>query len=120
MSIELFIYLASVAGDIKKVIVVAAVIFFMCVAGYGLYVVIDDCYESERKKEMVNTCNKLAIATFVLALVSALLPSERTMYMMAGAHIGKEAIQSETASKIHKIIDKKLDEYMLQLEGDKK
>jgi hypothetical protein len=139
MSIELFIYLASVASDIKSVVVLTVIAFFMVTAIYGITTAIDD-YEQQQKiaarhgiitaiddgynpeyiKNRVNNRNKLVIATIVLAFISALLPSERTMYMMAGAHIGKEAIESETASKIHKIIDKKLDEYMLQLEGDKK
>jgi SNF family Na+-dependent transporter len=120
MSIELFIYLASVAGDIKAVIGLTTIAFFMVMAVYGITTAIDDGYNSEYIKNRVNIRNKLMIATFVLAVVSALLPNERTMYMMVGAHIGKEAIQSETASKIYKIIDKKLDEYTLQLEGDKK
>jgi hypothetical protein len=138
MSIELFIYLASIVGDIKAVIGLTTIAFFMVTAVYGIttaidsyeqqqkiaarhgiITAIDNDYNSEYIKNRVNIRNKLMIATFVLAVVSALLPNERTMYMMAGAHIGKEAIESETASKIHKIIDKKLDEYMQQLEGDK-
>ncbi len=138
MSIELFIYLASVVGDIKSVIGLTTIAFFMVMAGYGIttaldsyeqqkkiaarhgiITAIDDDYNPEYIKNRVNNRNKLVIATIVLAFISALLPSERTMYMIAGAHIGKEALQSETASKIHKIIDKKLDEYMLQLEGGK-
>lgn len=138
MSIELFIYIASIVGNIKAVVVLTAVAFFMVTAVYGISTAIDD-YEQQQKiaarhgiitaveddcnseyiKNRVNIRNKLMITTFVLAFISALLPDERTIYIMAGAHIGKEAIQSETASKIYKIIDKKLDEYMLQLEGDK-
>ena len=120
MSIELFIYIASIVGNIKAVVVVTAVAFSIVTAIYGITTAIDDGYNPEYIKNRVNNRNKLVIATIVLAFISALLPNERTMYMMAGAHIGKEAIESETASKIHKIIDKKLDEYMLQLEGDKK
>jgi len=120
MSIELFIYIASIVGDIKAVIGLTTIAFFMVMVVYEIITAIDDGYNSEYIKNRVNIRNKLVIATIVLAFISALLPNERTMYMMAGAHIGKEAIESETASKIHKIIDKKLDEYMLQLEGDKK
>lgn len=120
MSIELFIYLASVAGDIKKVIVLAAVIFFMATVGWGIAAATENDYKPEYGKELGNTRNKLAIATFITAIVSALLPNERTMYMMLGARAGVGALQSETASKIRQIIDKKLDEYVQQLGGDKK
>ena len=35
---------------------------------------------------------------------------------MLGAHFGKEVIQSETASKVQRIIDGKLDQYLKELE----
>jgi hypothetical protein len=52
----------------------------------------------------------------VCFLVLILVPSPKTAYMMLGANLGKEAIQSETAQKIQKIVSIKLDEYLKELE----
>ena len=119
MSIELFIYMAGIVGNIKGVIVLTAIVTFILSVIWGIAST-DKNANSERKKERANICNKLAIATFVTAINAALLPNERTMYMMLGARAGVGALQSETASKIRQIIDKKLDEYVQQLGGDKK
>jgi len=48
MSIELFIYLASIVGDIKAVMILATVAFFTVMAVYGITTAIDS-YEQQQK-----------------------------------------------------------------------
>lgn len=51
------------------------------------------------------------------ALFSQIIPKEKTMYFMAGAYLGQQAIQSEAGAKVGKIIEKKLENYLTELEN---
>ena len=52
---------------------------------------------------------------FVLLFLSVIIPSEKTMYMIAGASIGKEAVQSDSAIKAYNLLNKYLDEELEKL-----
>ena len=52
-----------------------------------------------------------------LTLLTALLPSEKTLYLMAGGYFGQQVVQSEQVGKVVKIIDIKLDEYLKEAEN---
>ena len=57
-----------------------------------------------------------AITTgLLLGTIAVFIPSQRTIYMMAGAHYGMEALQSETAQKVAKLLNGKLDEELAKL-----
>jgi hypothetical protein len=44
-----------------------------------------------------------------LTLVTPIIPSKQAIYLMAGAEIAKEVIQSDTAKKVKLLVDKELD-----------
>ena len=60
----------------------------------------------------VQFCKKMLKYSTILLLIFTFLPSSKTAYLMLGAHIGKEVVQSETFDKVQKVIDHKLDEYL--------
>lgn len=118
MSAELFIYLAYVIDSIGHVLFLARCISFLIAIFFGLVGLNLDPNDKEHQK-FIAIGKKYAVITGILMLINSFLPTERTLYMIAGAHLGKEAIQSETAQKIQKIIDGKLDAYIKELESKK-
>ncbi len=63
------------------------------------------------------------IAGIIFGAVVILVPRSSTMYLMAGAYVGTEAIENPNIvnklSKVNKIIDYKLDEMLKELESKK-
>lgn len=57
-----------------------------------------------------------ATVMVVLLTSSALLPSQKTMYLMAAAYGSQKMVQSEAADKVVKILNSKLDEYLKEAE----
>lgn len=51
----------------------------------------------------------------LLLVVSAILPSKDTMYLMAGGFMGQHVVMSDTAMKIKQIVDLHLDEQLKKL-----
>ena len=113
MSIEVLIYLIGVLdactalpGITAIVLIILGLLYILNILSNGEIIVEDNA----RKL-------KVWFKRFtVFFLVLFLVPSPKTAYMMLGAHLGKEAIQSETAQKIQKIVSIKLDEYLKELE----
>lgn len=108
MSIELLIYLAGVSYNIYPIVFLAGL---LGVSASSLVFII--YYE---EKEYNTICKKVSLISTILLLTSSLIPDPRTIYMMAGASYSKEALQSETALKVKKLIDGKLDEALAELE----
>ena len=57
-----------------------------------------------------------SVGLFILALAT-ILPSQKTVYLMAGAYMTQKVVQSETGDKVSKILNSKLDEYVKEIEG---
>lgn len=49
------------------------------------------------------------------SFISAVLPSEKTTYWMAGAYVGQTVVQSEVGDKVGKLLNQKLDEYLTEV-----
>lgn len=57
-----------------------------------------------------------AIWVAVLSVTASLLPTEKTMYMMAAAYGSQQLVQSEAAEKVVKIVNGKLDQYLEEVD----
>ena len=113
MSIEVIIYLIGMLNECLKL----KAIIGCALLALGLIYLINIFAQGELltgdiARKLNVWCKRLVVCFLVLFLV----PSQKTAYMMLGAHLGKEAIQSETAQKIQKIVSIKLDEYLKELE----
>lgn len=113
MSIELFIYLAGV---------VDALAFWLVLLGtMAVAVTIWICFITYVEKG--NLCapdiKRMLIFSLIFIFAGVLVPPGRTLYMIAGAHYGKEAMQTETAQKVVKLLNAKLDEELAKLGGSK-
>ena len=109
MSVELLIYLAESSDRVLPIL------YLVCstavaVSGGGVLVAFSE------SKEIKPILFKILISSTLALLCVGLIPSSKTLYMMAGVSYNKEAVQSETALKIKKLIDGKLDEALAELE----
>lgn len=108
MSIELLIYLAGIADGLKTALILIAIFLPIAALFFALAL-----------EEWTRVSTVLSIIAFIPLIVGVLIPPERTVYMMAGAHVGKELIQSETANKVKQLLEAKLDEEIGKLKDKK-
>jgi len=101
MTLALLVYLAGVLHGVQFVFVLCGI----ALAVISLMGVFDNC-----KKSAV----KYGTAAAIVFLIAALIPSEKTMYVMAGAYATQQIAENPNVQriggKIVTVIDKKLDE----------
>ena len=111
MSIEWFIYLADISCGVKSLLSVVSV-GGVAIGGTGWIIM----GAEENVPEHLSKLPVKAITTgLLLGAIAVFIPSQRSIYMMAGAHYGMEALQSETAQKVAKLLNGKLDAELAKL-----
>lgn len=125
-SLVALFYLADVCNGIHFacntifiLIAILACIFLLAL------IICSDCYEPEELKEKVLSWKryiKIAVITGVVTVViSILIPSQKTIYMIAGGimvnQTASEVINSELYKKIYNAINDKLD-YIVKTDKD--
>ena len=125
-SLVVLFYLADVCNGIhfacNTILILIAIL--ACILLLAL-IIASDCYEPEELKEKVLSCKnyiKIAVITCVVTVViSSLIPSQKTMYMIAGGimvnQTASEVINSELYKKIYNVINEKLD-YIVKTDKD--
>jgi hypothetical protein len=122
MEFAIFVWVASVIGKLAGFFTGAAILFaavvavdIICTASHN------GVYDEKKKYPFQKRWGKWCtfIAAFLM-LIASLLPSEKTMYVMAGAWAGQKMVESEAAGKVMKIINLKLDEYLQEAEKELK
>lgn len=121
METAMFIWLASNIGHLSAWLSGVAIVIFFANGGvwfaYGLYSIDANKEDSSKFRKFNLRAVKWTIPfALFLTLVTALLPSEKTLYLMAGGYFGQQVVQSEQVGKVVKIIDIKLDEYLKEAE----
>ena len=125
-SLIVLFYLADVCNGIhfacNTIFILMAIL--ACIFLLAL-IIASDCYEPEELKEKVLSCKKyikIAVITdVVIVIISILIPSQKTMYMIAGGimvnQTASEVINSELYKKIYNAINDKLD-YIVKNDKD--
>ena len=125
-SLIVLFYLADVCNGIhfacNTIFILMALL--ACILLLAL-IIASDCYEPEELKEKVLNFKryiKIAVITGVVTVViSILIPSQKTMYMIAGGimvnQTASEVINSELYKKIYNVINDKLD-YIVKTDKD--
>ena len=127
MELMLFIWFASVVESIKTGF---GVILTLCIAYAGFKVFwamlnADTEYtkrwEPEKYKKAMEIfkfkwLRGIGTVMVILGFIVAVIPTEKTLYMMAAGYGTQRVVQSETADKVLKIVNGKLDEYLLEIE----
>lgn len=115
-----FLYLADVLGNFSIVLHLAYIFYF--VFGAVTYIVMSlsaagELYEAEinkAKKARIEFFSKYArprniVIAIMIMLVANLMPSTKTMYLMAASEIGEEVVMSEYTKNLYEKIDKFLE-----------
>ena len=125
-SLIVLFYLADVCNGIhfacNTILILIAIL--ACVSLLAL-IIASDCYESEELKEKVLNFKRyikiVVITGVVTGVISVLIPSQKTMYMIAGGimvnQTASEVINSELYKKIYNAINDKLD-YIVKTDKD--
>ena len=115
MSIVLLVYLASVVHSLTVVFALYA-IFSIILIGIVKFAKIIHADETRKPENPFKHIKKWVASVVVAILLAVLIPSERTMYIMAGASIAQDIANSPktaaTLDKVYKIVDSKLDEQL--------
>lgn len=113
MSLVFIIYLAGVIASISKLLVFVFGITLACYIGYVVW-----------HGTMYPTIKGIRVWPIVLILLAgltnSLLPSERTMWMMAGAYTGQQIVESNIGKQTVELIELKLAEELEVLKGKAK
>lgn len=127
MELALFIWVANVLPSVS-------VLFVLIMVLIGLYCLIkilwascnSDCeytkkympdsYAKAMEVWKMKWIKKPAAAVIIIGVIVSLIPTEKTMYLMLAGFAGQKVVQSEAADKVVQIINKKLDEYLVEAE----
>lgn len=109
MSLAFIIYLAGVITSLSKLL---AFIFGVTLACYIGYVIWHGTIKGIRIWPIV--------LILLAGLTNSLLPSERTMWMMAGAYTGQQIVESTIGKQTVELIELKLAEELEVLKGKAK
>ena len=114
MSLAFVIYLAGVITSLSKFTA------FICATTYiiyglycSVYVVTEGQIDSKFRKWPL-------YVILSVGLIGSLLPSERTMWMMAGAYTGQQVMESNIGKQTIELIELKLAEELELLKGKTK
>ena len=113
MSIELFFYLAGVVDALDSFVAIVAFISLGAIVIYTIILVCGDGMTSELFFKSYNL--KVFLVPAVFGIMAAIIPNEKTMYMIAASSIGRDLVQSETGKKVHTLVDAKLDELISEI-----
>lgn len=122
MNLALYIYLCDVVGNVGGVC-----IFLSVISGIGLLMATIFMLMSEGHSyhKEANALSKKFIkifipAAFAFGIPATIIPSQKTMYAMAAAYYGEQAVKSETFQRLNgkamQLLEVKIDELI----GDKK
>ena len=118
MEFALFVWLASVIHTLSGVLVFCAILLALAVVADLICTASHNAvYDGKLKFPFQKTWGKwCTVGALFLALLTSVIPSEKTMYMMAAAYGAQQVVQSEAAEKVVKIVNGKLDEYLAEIE----
>lgn len=117
MSLAFLLYIAHCCGTIQCVLGLLTLGIFISVVGLSIQHASEYNPDEEKTKKFIKRLKKCVYVFLAVAVVAILSPSERTIYMMMGASYIQN---SSITPKIEKIIEKKLDSYLLDDDREKK
>ena len=117
MSIELFIYLAEVIPNLSNAFTAIGLVMLVASVFIGCCWEEASNYQQEAAKIWKKTFFSSLFVALFTGLFAVLCPSKQTMYLMAGASVAKDAINSSTGQKVKQLIDKELDKLIAPKES---
>ena len=113
------IYFIDILEKISTFFGLIGVIILSCLALFILFYAVycDDRYDNNKKFSNIKNYKKNMIFYIIISglflLISNIIPSQKTAYMMAGVYFGEKIVKSDKASnlanKTYSLIEKHLD-----------
>lgn len=122
MKLALLVYLASISGKLSFIFGFISVIILLLLSGYAMYLLIDESPVKEKQKrysfddadeiakhnskvpDSIKKVKKIYFSFLTVALffgfVSAAIPTEKTIYIMAGAYATEQIATNDRVQKI--------------------
>lgn len=120
MELALVIYFIGILPSIDKMCGIFIAISFGLILFTAFFTALEGSSIFEFTKRHTTFMYTLFGMMFMATLTTVAIPSEKTMYMMAGAYATQQVYQSEEArqlgSKLVKLIDKKMEQYIDEAE----
>lgn len=128
MELALLVYFASVVGSISTLLGISSAVLFLVSTAFVITLLVGNLgvkqYLDDTKEELENELKIKNILTksikrtipfaVIFALVSVLLPTERTVYLMTAAYATQTIAQNDRVQKIGsdvlEVVEKKLSE----------
>lgn len=122
METMLFVWAAANLASIATFFAVCGAVILGLLLFFSIsHAINNEVYNKKDKYPISKTNWKVATAFALLSIfIANIIPSERTMYMMAAGYASQKMVQSEAAEKVVKIINLKLDEYLQEAEKELK
>lgn len=113
MNAAIFLYLADVIGNLNVFFASVSIIWLTCAIVFtGVCAVENGKYHNK---------NWIILAPLAILAASCFIPSSKTMYMMAGAVIGEQALESKAGQQIKEMLEFKLQQELDKMkQGEKK
>lgn len=113
MSLQLQLFLIGFVNNLNIVLVLLLIMFlFFILVKLHQYIEYYNTTEEE-KLLAINNIKKYVILWFIMLFTLTFIPNEKTMYLMVGASLSKDLLDSDTGQKVHQILINNLD-YILQ------
>ena len=113
MELALFVYFAGIVSKLSGLFVFIAIASGIS----GLICLAAVLFDNDKSyQKSVYICLTTWLCS---ALIATLLPSEKTMYLMAGAYTTQAVAQSTVGQKTVELIEQKLDEELAKLKEKK-
>src|SRR5574342_476385 len=112
MELALFVYLAGVVSKVGGFLVATTIFSFISLLTYLVVIFYQIDVNGKKFQDFYKSLRNATIGVFSLGLISATIPSEKTMYMMLAGYTAQTVVQSDTADKVLKVINSKLDGYL--------
>ena len=116
----MWIYLADVADSLDYIFSTATFMMPIVCTGAGIIasMMYCDTYDGKFPTKAITKFVKWFAVIYLVVLIGvAAIPSSKTIYMMLGAKMTTEVIQTEELNKVKKIINLKLDEMIKESEA---
>lgn len=118
MEFALFVWLASVIHTLSGLLGFCAILLGLAVVADLINTAAHNAvYSHKLKFPFQKTWGKwCTTGALFLALLTSIIPSEKTMYAIVAAYGAQQVVQSEAAEKVVKIVNGKLDQYLEEIE----
>ena len=101
MELALFVYLAGVANSVSMLFSLIGIFGLLVACIVSVFVCLEEMQYNIKKWWFISALS--------CCLISSVIPSEKTMYMMAGAYAAQTVATSSVASKTLELIESKID-----------